>query len=44
MTWIRSTPVDEAGGALREADAIRWNSLLSESVFPPTWVPHTLHA
>jgi hypothetical protein len=28
--------------AFREADAIRWNSLLSESVFAPTWAPHTL--
>jgi len=32
------------GGRFREADATRWNSLLSESVFPPTCVPHTLHA
>jgi hypothetical protein len=30
------------GGEFREADAIRWNSLLSESVFPPTCAPHTL--
>ena len=30
--------------AFREADAIRWNSLLSESVFAPTWAPHTLQA
>ncbi len=29
-------------GDFREADAIRWNSLLSESVFPPTCAPQTL--
>jgi hypothetical protein len=31
-------------GGFLEADAICRNSLLSESVFPPTCVPHTLHA
>ena len=26
-----------------DAEAILWNSLLSESVFPPTCVPQALH-
>ena len=36
----RSAMLDD----FREADAIRWNSLLSESVFPPTCAPQTLQA
>jgi hypothetical protein len=31
-------------GDFREADAMRWNSLLSESVLPPTCAPQTLQA
>jgi len=31
-------------GDFREADAIRWNSLLSESILPPTCAPQTLQA
>jgi hypothetical protein len=32
------------GNGFLDADAMRWKSLLSESVFPPTCVPQTLQA